>query len=261
MLGAVGTSFGVCGKEGLAAANASTYKVKDITQIPPLMATFGPWFTIRMKKMFLYFFYRNIASMTIILCFIANPASAFMPLKPFYDFYVENQNLVFTTMTMIPLAYFSRKISYRKRMLKPQLYSLPSSRDGIVLKSICFTVGNSIITGFVIYLLLKWCLYNQNFKSGLNSFFESITIGFNTQMVLKAILEIDSFGFPFAVSISTAILLVPIIIFANDKSGVHSEGPWDAFYLIAACLIAIYFALICNFTVKSYKRIFRSADE
>ncbi|MES1903034.1 MAG: hypothetical protein MHPSP_002401, partial [Paramarteilia canceri] len=129
MLQSAPVSIGIRGREGMAAANSADISVGKFYDMKNVIFVHGAWNYSRLSKMTVFMLYKNIIMVVNMVCFILY--SQMNPIKPFNEWSLSLNNVLFTSFPVIPLALLSKNLSYRLRMKFPVLYKSSNCNNGL----------------------------------------------------------------------------------------------------------------------------------
>ena len=250
--------IGITGEEGMSAANASDFSIGEFKLLKRLLFFHGRTNSIRISKLILYFFYKNII-FTISQLFFS-PFSLSSGQTIIDDWYITCYNLIFTAMPLCvtSLTDFDVIDDDGKQVVEslPLLYK--ESRDERKIFSgfeFIMVIIKGIIVSFIMFII---CINNQilNFKGNISdlwylSLLYYLSILFVVTNHLFFITQYIVFILPLVVLITTFLLLIIFLILVHygllfdfkSKASIFPSLQNLSFYLY------LFFLLGFNFVV------------
>lgn len=204
--------IGISGQEGLQAVNASDYAIARFKYLQRLLFVHGRWNYIRMSRLVVYMFYKNI--MLSAAQFWYTFASGFSGQKVYLELGFQVYNICFTSMPIVALAVYDYDVSDTMSIKFPKMY-YPGPQDMFFNKSVfCIWIASAL--------------------------FESMGICFWT---LLAVNNLDLDGRDPGLFLVGAFLLTMVVVIANLKLMlVQLSWHWFTFILYSLS-IAFWFAI------------------
>ncbi|RKP21416.1 phospholipid-translocating P-type ATPase [Rozella allomycis CSF55] len=131
MIQAAHVGVGLMGKEGGQASRASDYSFVNFKSLLPLLAVHGRYSAMRMGKLTLYSFYKNI--LLILVLVWMSPFYGFSGSSMYNDRFLTLFNVIFTSLGPLCLALFEKDVSQETILNNPRLYS--SIKSGLYFSS------------------------------------------------------------------------------------------------------------------------------
>ncbi|KAJ0396560.1 hypothetical protein P43SY_009469 [Pythium insidiosum] len=111
---------GISGQEGMQAANSSDYAIAQFRFLSRLLLVHGRWNYIRMGKLILYIFYKNV--MMNLTQFWYMIFTGFSGQKFFLEWGLQGYNLLFTALPIVLVSTFEQDVPARYAQNYPVLY-------------------------------------------------------------------------------------------------------------------------------------------
>ena len=158
MITEANVGVGLVGEEGLSAAEASDFSIGEFKLLKRLLFYHGRTNLIRLSKMILYFFYKNIV-FTIIQLFFG-PFCLLSGQTIIDDWYITCYNLIFTAVPLCISALTDIDISDKdmKKKGKNLAFLYKENRDDKILfskKNFFMMFIKSVIISFTIFMICK----------------------------------------------------------------------------------------------------------
>ncbi|KDO82678.1 hypothetical protein CISIN_1g0009122mg, partial [Citrus sinensis] len=130
MIQAAHIGVGISGQEGMQAVMASDFAIAQFRFLTDLLLVHGRWSYLRICKVVLYFFYKNLTFTLTQFWFTFQ--TGFSGQRFYDDWFQSLYNVIFTSMPVIMLGLFEKDVSASLSKKYPQLY-----QEGI--KNVFFT--------------------------------------------------------------------------------------------------------------------------
>lgn len=128
MIEAASVAIGIFGQEGKSAANAADIGIYKFSDLRPIVIVHGAWNYIRMIKMVLFLIYKNLMLVFVLLLLIVD--NELIPFVAIDRHSLMLNNLLFTTLPILPLAFISKRETYNNRLKLSYLYRYSSLNMG-----------------------------------------------------------------------------------------------------------------------------------
>ncbi|XP_064637664.1 probable phospholipid-transporting ATPase IA isoform X4 [Lineus longissimus] len=195
MIQAAHVGVGISGMEGLQAACASDYAIAQFRFLNKLLLVHGAWSYIRLCKLILYSFYKNICLYVIELWFAIQ--SGFSGQILFERWTIGLYNVIFTATPPLAIGLFDRYCSSESRLRFPALYKASQNAELFNVRVFWMWIINSIYHSILLYwltmLALRQDIAFENGKVGSYLFFGNFVYTYVIITVcLKAGLETNA---------------------------------------------------------------------
>ncbi|TDH66655.1 hypothetical protein CCR75_008814 [Bremia lactucae] len=266
MIQAAHVGVGISGQEGMQAANSSDYAIAQFRFLSRLLLVHGRWNYVRMGKLILYIFYKNVILNLTQFWYMFY--TGYSGQKFFLEWGLQGYNLLFTALPIILVSTFEQDVPAGLAHAYPLLYRIGQENTNFNTKVvwawitsciwesliICFGVvhgmqylvtradtptmwvyGSTSFTIVLIVVTLKLCLHQQMWWA-----FHYVV-----------------YGTSFMLWIGTAALISSgDSISSSYWNGVFSNTfRIDAFWLVVPLIVVA--ALSRDFMWKGYTRMFR----
>lgn len=148
MIGEAHVGVGIAGAEGVQAANASDYSVGRFRFLQRLLLVHGRWNYLRMARLVLYMFFKNIA--LVVTQFIFQFYTAFSGQKWYMEAAAQLYNLVFTGLPVLLMAIGDRDIHASTVLRYPKLYDHGRLARGLNIPIFIAYVLDGLLSAVVI---------------------------------------------------------------------------------------------------------------
>ncbi|KAL7689767.1 putative P-type ATPase, HAD-like superfamily [Plasmopara halstedii] len=266
MIQAAHVGVGISGQEGMQAANSSDYAIAQFRFLSRLLLVHGRWNYVRMGKLILYIFYKNvILNLTQFWYMIYTGYSG---QKFFLEWGLQGYNLLFTALPIILVSTFEQDVPACLAHNYPLLYRIGQENTRfntkVVWAWITSCVWESLIICFGVvygmrYLVTKadtptmWVYGSTSFTIVLIVVTLKLCLHQQMWWPIHIVIYISSF----MLWIGTAAL----ISYGDSISSSYWNGVFtntfrvDAFWLVVPLLVVA--ALSRDFMWKGYMRMFR----
>ena len=259
--------IGIIGEEGMSAANASDFSIGEFKLLKRLLFFHGRTNLIRISKLILYFFYKNI--IFTISQFFFTPFSLSSGQTIIDDWYITCYNLIFTAIPLCVTALTDYDVMEEdgKEVIEnlPLLYK--ESRDEKkVFSALDFIIV--IIKGMIIsFIMFLFCVQNKSLNQKGNisdlwylSLLYYLSILFVVTNHLFFITQYIVFILPIIVLITTFLLLFVFLFLVHygllfefkSKASILPSLKNTSFYLYLFFLIGLNFSIDYCLKLKSF---------
>ncbi|XP_074651102.1 putative phospholipid-transporting ATPase IA isoform X3 [Tubulanus polymorphus] len=149
MIQAAHVGVGISGVEGLQAACASDYAIGQFRFLNKLLLVHGAWSYIRLVKLILYSFYKNICLYVIELWFAM--VSGWSGQILFERWSIGLYNVIFTAAPPLAIGLFDRYCSAESRLRFPALYKPSQNAELFNVKVFWMWIANSIFHSILLF--------------------------------------------------------------------------------------------------------------
>lgn len=142
---------GIKGAEGVQAANASDYSIGRFHFLRKLLLTHGRWNYMRMCKLVLYIFYKNLALVLTQFWFTAQ--TGWSGQKFIVEYANQSYNLCYTGLPILLLAILDRDVDVASSLEFPQLYVPGQTQAHLNARLFWSWTGLGLLESVVVYLI------------------------------------------------------------------------------------------------------------
>jgi len=245
------------------AVNNSDYSIAQFRFLARLILVHGRWAYIRLSRLILYFFYKNV---TFALGFFwYGWFSGFSGQTIVDSWAIALFNTCFTFLPIFFFSLFDRDVSYRKIKEYPELYETGLKKHEfsafIFWCWISWGILHSIILFFLTFFLFKDVMHISGRDTGLfyagTTFYTAVIITVN----LLLCIELNSWTILHVLAVALSIFLwfLFMIVYQLIKSADNNEMyyiSWILFRMPGYWLTILLVTCVCLWPFLSYK-IFR----
>ncbi|KAJ4711220.1 Phospholipid-transporting ATPase [Melia azedarach] len=272
MIQAAHIGIGISGQEGMQAVMASDFAIAQFRFLTDLLLVHGRWSYLRICKVVLYFFYKNLTFTLTQFWFTFQ--TGFSGQRFYDDWFQSLYNVIFTSMPVIMLGLFEKDVSASLSKKYPQLY-----QEGI--KNVFFTWRVVAIWAFFsVYQSL--ILYNfaatssasaQNSSGKMFGLWDVSTMAFTCVVVtvnLRLLMMCNTITKYHHITVGGSILAWFIFIFLYSGIMTAHDRQENVFFVIYVLMSTFYFyftfllvpvvALLGDFIYQGVQRWFSPYD-
>jgi len=273
MIQAAHIGVGISGQEGMQAVMASDFSIAQFRFLERLVLVHGRYNYKRNARLVTYFFYKNMYFGFTIFWF--NAFAFFSGQKVYNDWAMSSFNIFFTSLPILVVAILDQDVSAPVSHHFPRLYAQGQRNDYIRWPAIIYWAGNGFYQSICTFLAVFWGQYRltSDRKSGQMMELDAAGSAMYTIVVIVVTLQlslaINYFTwlhhalFWFSVFLKYLFIIVLGGLkpsFSTNAFGVFTYimAPTPSYWLTVAVTVII--ALLPDFTVRAYKRIFYPDD-
>jgi phospholipid-transporting ATPase len=157
MIQSAHVGIGVSGQEGVQAVNASDYAIAQFRFLERLLLVHGRYNYLRISKVILYSFYKNVA--LVIALFLFNFYNGQSGTSVFESFVMAGWNF-FLALPIIAIGVFDEDVAPEQVLRNPALYLPGQKNDGINMKRFSTWLLNAMIQAFICFMLAMYGTVN-----------------------------------------------------------------------------------------------------
>ncbi|BGP28306.1 aminophospholipid translocase [Rhodotorula toruloides] len=150
MIQAAHVGVGISGHEGLQAARSADVAISQFRYLKKLLLVHGTWSYVRLSKLILYSFYKNIALYMTGFWFAFQNSFSGQVLEEGWT--LTFYNVVFTVLPPIVLGVFDQFVGARMLDRYPELYKLGQNNKFFSVRIFWQWIINALLHSFVIYV-------------------------------------------------------------------------------------------------------------
>uniref|UniRef100_A0A336LPY0 Phospholipid-transporting ATPase n=1 Tax=Culicoides sonorensis TaxID=179676 RepID=A0A336LPY0_CULSO len=238
--------IGIVGKEGRQAARCSDYAIAKFCLIKKMFLVHGHYFSQRLAYMALYFFYKNLVFMGILLYF---QSDSMYSTQSIYDsLFLTLYNVIYTAVPVLVLALTDKTYSEKKLLENPILYLETIGNKKFKWSHFCEWMILGVFHSLIIYYLTYYLWLQDPIL--LSTEHPPPLYGFGTQLIhnvvvvvnLKLLLEAIYKTYIFILSVVLSILAFMLTTIAYNYLPINYDG--DMFHVYNHLLIAPSFWLL-----------------
>ncbi|RHY32050.1 hypothetical protein DYB32_002918 [Aphanomyces invadans] len=270
MIQAAHIGVGISGQEGMQAVNSSDYAIAQFRFLQRLLLVHGRWNYMRISKVVLYMFYKNI---TLVLAqywygFLSGASGS----KVYWELGVQVYNIFFTGLPIVVLGVLDQDLPDSMSLRYPTLYQVGPNRSLFNFYSFFRWLGAAMYESLIIFFVMVYGYNSKNNAIGSESRVEYGMVAFTLAVLivnLKICLIMCNWTWVPRVTWWTSVLSWFVFVwlgttvipwFATLKVGYDEFGSFvptfesGSFWLIL--LIGSSIALGRHFSWNQYQRLF-----
>ncbi|KAH9773601.1 phospholipid-transporting ATPase 3 [Citrus sinensis] len=272
MIQAAHIGVGISGQEGMQAVMASDFAIAQFRFLTDLLLVHGRWSYLRICKVVLYFFYKNLTFTLTQFWFTFQ--TGFSGQRFYDDWFQSLYNVIFTSMPVIMLGLFEKDVSASLSKKYPQLY-----QEGI--KNVFFTWRVVAIWAFFsVYqsLVLYNCVTTssatgQNSSGKIFGIWDVSTMAFTCVVVtvnLRLLMMCNTITRFHYITVGGSILAWFLFVFLYTGIMTPNDRQENVFFVIFVLMSTFYFyftlilvpvlALLGDFIFQGVQRWFSPYD-
>jgi len=148
MIQAAHVGVGISGQEGMQAANSSDYAIAQFRFLSRLLLVHGRWNYVRMGKLILYIFYKNV--MMNLTQFWYMIFTGFSGQKFFLEWGLQGYNLLFTALPIVLVSTFEQDVPAHLAHNYPLLYRIGQENSNFNTKIVWAWITSCIWESLII---------------------------------------------------------------------------------------------------------------
>ncbi|MED6211369.1 Phospholipid-transporting ATPase 3 [Stylosanthes scabra] len=271
MIQAAHVGVGISGMEGMQAVMASDFAIAQFRYLEDLLLVHGRWSYLRVCKVVLYFFYKNLTFALTQFWFTFQTGYSG---QRFYDDWFQSlYNVIFTAVPVVIVGLFDKDVSASLSKKYPELY-----KEGIknvyfkwrvVALYAFFSIYQSLI---FFYFVATTTLTAKNLDGKIFGLWDISTMAFTCVVItvnLRLLLICNSITRWHYISVGGSILAWFIFVFIYSLI-CHLFGRENIYFVIFVLMSTFYFylmlllvpiaALFCDFVYQGVQRWFFPYD-
>uniref|UniRef100_K3W6I2 Phospholipid-transporting ATPase n=1 Tax=Globisporangium ultimum (strain ATCC 200006 / CBS 805.95 / DAOM BR144) TaxID=431595 RepID=K3W6I2_GLOUD len=269
MIQAAHVGVGISGQEGMQAVNSSDYAIAQFRFLERLLLVHGRWNYIRISKLVLYMFYKNI---TLVLAqYWYGYLSGASGSKMYWELGVQVYNVAFTGIPIIMVGVMDKDLPARFSIEYPDLYRKGPERYYFNMYTFLRWVGAAVFESLVIFVVMSYGFNASESAPGSESRVEYGMVAFSMTVLIvniKIWLISDTWTFLSLICWSLSVLSwfgfaamgTEVTFFsrfkvAYDEFGSFAPTAWSWGYVLVV-LMGCVIALGRHFTYNQYQRAF-----
>lgn len=187
MIQAAHVGVGISGQEGMQAVNSSDYAIAQFRFLERLLLVHGRWNYIRISKLVLYMFYKNI---TFVLAqYWYGYLSGGSGSKIYWEIGVQLYNVAFTGLPIIVVGVMDKDLPAPFSIEYPDLYRKGPQRAYFNNYTFCRWIGAAFYESIIIFIVMAWGYNASDTAAGSESRVEFGMVAF-TLVVLVVNLKV-----------------------------------------------------------------------
>nr|CAI5827527.1 unnamed protein product [Callosobruchus analis] len=143
--------IGILGAEGRQAAAASDYTIAQFKYLKRLLFIHGAWSYLRVSKVILFFYYKNLVFNLVQLWFTIT--DEYSGEVMFQEWLIELYNVVFTAAQAVAVGLFDRPCSAEQMLAYPISYTYSQSGKTFCVTRFAYWILISVVQSLLLYYL------------------------------------------------------------------------------------------------------------
>ncbi|KAE9614624.1 putative phospholipid-translocating ATPase [Lupinus albus] len=272
MIQAAHVGVGISGMEGMQAVMASDFSIAQFRYLADLLLVHGRWSYLRICKVVIYFFYKNLTFTLTQFWFTFQ--TGFSGQRFYDDWFQSLYNVIFTALPVIIVGLFDKDVSASLSKKYPQLY-MEGIRNvffkwRVVAIWAFFSVYQSLV---FFYFVSTTNLSAKNSDGKVFGLWDVSTMAFTCVVVtvnLRLLLICNSITRWHYVSVGGSILAWFLFIFIYSGISTPYDRQENIYFVIYVLMSTFYFyitlllvpvaALFCDFVYQGIQRWFFPYD-
>ncbi|XP_019431016.1 PREDICTED: phospholipid-transporting ATPase 3-like isoform X2 [Lupinus angustifolius] len=272
MIQAAHVGVGISGMEGMQAVMASDFSIAQFRYLADLLLVHGRWSYLRICKVVIYFFYKNLTFTLTQFWFTFQ--TGFSGQRFYDDWFQSLYNVIFTALPVIMVGLFDKDVSASLSKKYPQLY-MEGIRNvffkwRVVAIWAFFSVYQSLV---FFYFVSTTNLSAKNSAGKIFGLWDVSTMAFTCVVVtvnLRLLLICNSITRWHYVSVGGSILAWFLFIFIYSGISTPYDRQENIYFAIYVLMSTFYFyitlllvpvaALFCDFVYQGVQRWFFPYD-
>ncbi|GAA5877115.1 hypothetical protein JCM8547_008961 [Rhodosporidiobolus lusitaniae] len=269
MIQAAHVGVGISGVEGLQAARSADVAISQFRFLKKLLLVHGTWSYVRLSKLILYSFYKNIALYMTGFWFAFQNSFSGQVLEEGWT--LTFYNVVFTVLPPIVLGVFDQFVGARMLDRYPELYKLGQQNKFFSVRIFWQWIANALLHSFAIYVITavifnQGLILSQGWIGGQWVWGTTLYLAALLTVLAKAALISDIWTkYTLAAipgSFAFTMLFLPFYAWVAPKLGFSLEYTdivsrlWTSLVFWMTLLLVPVFLLTRDLAWKSYKRMF-----
>ncbi|KAH9102893.1 hypothetical protein LEN26_015425 [Aphanomyces euteiches] len=182
MIQAAHIGVGISGQEGMQAVNSSDYAIAQFRFLKRLLLVHGRWNYMRISKVVLYMFYKNI---TLVLAqywygFLSGASGS----KVYWELGVQVYNIFFTGLPIVVLGVLDQDLPDHMSLRYPTLYQAGPTRSLFNFYSFFRWLGGAVYESLVIFFVMVYGYNSKNNSIGSESRVEYGMVAFTLAVII-----------------------------------------------------------------------------
>ncbi|KAJ0095934.1 hypothetical protein Patl1_16285 [Pistacia atlantica] len=272
MIQAAHIGIGISGQEGMQAVMASDFAIAQFRYLTDLLLVHGRWSYIRICKVVMYFFYKNLTfTMTQFWFTFYTGFSG----QRFYDDWFQSLfNVIFTSMPVIAMGLFEKDVSATLSKKYPELYQEGIKNVFFTWRVVAVWAFFSVYQSLVLYYFVASSSFGgQNSSGKIFGIWDVSTMAFTCVVVtvnLRLLMMCNSITRYHYITVGGSILAWFIFVFIYAGIMTPYDRQENVYFVIYVLMSTFYFyftlilvpvvALFGDFIYQGVQRWFAPYD-
>ncbi|XP_027344947.1 phospholipid-transporting ATPase 3-like isoform X2 [Abrus precatorius] len=272
MIQAAHVGVGISGLEGMQAVMASDFAIAQFRYLTDLLLVHGRWSYLRICKVVLYFFYKNLTFTLTQFWFTFQ--TGFSGQRFYDDWFQSLYNVIFTALPVIIVGLFDKDVSSSLSKKYPELYMEGIRNVFFKWKVVAIWAFFSVYQSLIFFYFVSTSnLSAKNSAGKIFGLWDVSTMAFTCVVItvnLRLIMICNSITRWHYISVGGSILAWFIFIFIYSGISTPYDRQENIYFVIYVLMSTLYFylmlllvpvaALFCDFVYQGVQRWFFPYD-
>ncbi|XP_014508821.1 phospholipid-transporting ATPase 3 [Vigna radiata var. radiata] len=272
MIQAAHVGVGISGLEGMQAVMASDFAIAQFRYLADLLLVHGRWSYLRVCKVVLYFFYKNLTFTLTQFWFTFQ--TGFSGQRFYDDWFQSLYNVIFTALPVIIVGLFDKDVSSSLSKKYPELYMEGIRNVFFKWKVVAIWAFFSIYQSLIFFYFVSTTnLSAKNSAGKIFGLWDVSTMAFTCVVItvnLRLLMICNSITRWHYISVGGSILAWFIFIFIYSGISTPYDRQENIYFVIYVLMTTFYFyvmlllvpvaALFCDFVYQGVQRWFSPYD-
>ncbi|XP_057417723.1 phospholipid-transporting ATPase 3-like [Lotus japonicus] len=272
MIQAAHVGVGISGMEGMQAVMASDFAIAQFRYLADLLLVHGRWSYLRICKVVIYFFYKNLTFTLTQFWFTFQ--TGFSGQRFYDDWFQSLYNVIFTALPVIIVGLFDKDVSASLSKKYPELYMEGIKNVFFKWKVVAIWAFFSVYQSLIFYYYVSTSnLSAKNSAGKIFGLWDVSTMAFTCVVVtvnLRLLLICNSITRWHYISVGGSILAWFLFIFIYSGISTPYDRQENIYFVIYVLMSTLYFyltlllvpvsALFCDFVYQGVQRWFFPYD-
>ncbi|KAK8470833.1 hypothetical protein PHAVU_003G072200 [Phaseolus vulgaris] len=272
MIQAAHVGVGISGLEGMQAVMASDFAIAQFRYLADLLLVHGRWSYLRICKVVIYFFYKNLTFTLTQFWFTFQ--TGFSGQRFYDDWFQSLYNVIFTALPVIIVGLFDKDVSSSLSKKYPELYMEGIRNVFFKWKVVAIWAFFSIYQSLVFFYFVSTTnLSAKNSAGKIFGLWDVSTMAFTCVVItvnLRLLMICNSITRWHYISVGGSILAWFIFIFIYSGISTPYDRQENIYFVIYVLMTTFYFyvmlilvpvaALFCDFVYQGVQRWFFPYD-
>lgn len=272
MIQAAHVGVGISGMEGMQAVMASDFAIAQFRYLEDLLLVHGRWSYLRICKVVIYFFYKNLTFTLTQFWFTFQ--TGFSGQRFYDDWFQSLYNVIFTALPVIMVGLFDKDVSASLSKKYPELYMEGIRNVFFKWKVVAIWAFFSVYQSLIFFYFVSTTnLSAKNSDGKTFGLWDVSTMAFTCVVVtvnLRLLMICNSITRWHYISVGGSILAWFIFIFIYSGITTPYDRQENVYFVIYVLMSTVYFyitlllvpvaALFCDFVYQGVQRWFFPYD-
>ncbi|XP_004509930.1 phospholipid-transporting ATPase 3-like [Cicer arietinum] len=267
MIQAAHVGVGISGMEGMQAVMASDFAIAQFRYLEDLLLVHGRWSYLRICKVVIYFFYKNLTFTLTQFWFTFQ--TGFSGQRFYDDWFQSLYNVIFTALPVIIVGLFDQDVSASLSKKYPELYMEGIKNVFFKWKVVAIWAFFSVYQSLIFFYFVSTTnLSAKNSEGKIFGLWDVSTMAFTCVVLtvnLRLLMICNSITRWHYISVGGSILAWFIFIFIYSGITTPYDRQENIYFVIYVLMSTVYFyitlllvpvaALFCDFVYQGVQRI------